>query len=73
MDTSLIPVWVKGLFAAGIGGGANAALAFMAGKMIGVDFTWGQLATVTALGALTAVLGYLKKSPLPGSEEGPNA
>lgn len=68
-------VWLHGLGAAVIGGGASAAgswAGMAAAKSAGVDVPALNLKALGILfgsGALTSALAYLKQSPLPKDEE----
>ncbi|MGI8771082.1 MAG: hypothetical protein ACR2JE_06580 [Acidobacteriaceae bacterium] len=66
-------VWVKGVAAAVIGGGASAlAVALGAPEMLtGAHGTGWSLLRMSAVGAALSAAAYLKKSPLPtaGAEE----
>jgi hypothetical protein len=68
-------VWLRGLFAALIGGGATSGSSYfaMAGaKAAGVDvptLNLNALGVIFLAGALTNVMAYLKQSPLPEVED----
>ena len=61
-------MWAKGLVAAAVGGAANTGLLVLIApdKFNFQDMR--TLGTVAFAGALTAVLGYLKQSPLPNGK-----
>jgi hypothetical protein len=63
-------VWVKGVVAALIGGGASAlAAALGAPEMLtGAHGTGPSLLRVSAVGAALSAAAYLKKSPLPTAD-----
>jgi len=56
-------IWLKGLVAAILGGGAAGATSVIGN---GSDFNGKAVGAAAAVGAITAVLGYLKQSPLGG-------
>ncbi len=63
-------IWLKGLFAALIGGGANAVtVAIVDPEHFNVHDGLASLAKLVAIGAFISVAGYLKTSPLPGVRE----
>jgi hypothetical protein len=58
--------WLKGLVAACIGGGANAAtVVFVDPEHFNAQGGLHAVLKVAAVGALVSILGYLKTSPLP--------
>lgn len=66
--TSTTKIWIEGLLAAAIGGGANAITVNLIDP---VNFSLaahaGKLASVAVVGAVLSVAAYLKKSPIPGA------
>jgi hypothetical protein len=64
MNTKTIGLWIKGLAAAAVGGAANVVTLLLVDPL---RFSGDLKATgsAAAIGALIAVAGYLKKSPLP--------
>ena len=65
MDFSSIPTWLKSLFAAALGGFANASY-----EILSANPDYRKALTAGVLGATLAVLAYLKKSPLqPGGAQ----
>lgn len=60
-------LWLKGLLAAAIGGGANAIGVALSGTEH--VYTFEELFRMSAIGAVLAVVMYLKKSPLPDIPE----
>jgi hypothetical protein len=62
-----LEVWLKGLVAACIGGGANAAtVLFVDPEHFNGQDGLHAVLKVAAIGALVSVLGYLRMTPLPG-------
>jgi shikimate kinase len=67
-------LWLRSLFAAGITGGATAALAWpgmVIAKEIGFNvpaMNWQAIGVVFISGALPGMFAYLQKSPLPEVE-----
>jgi hypothetical protein len=63
-------MWLYGVIAAAIGGGAAALTTIPAGQIFGAaDFTPRQLASVFLGSAIASAALYLKQSPLPKIEE----
>jgi hypothetical protein len=64
-------VWVKGIAAALIGGGASAIAAAVTepGVMNGTRGSWMVLLRMSAVAAVINAAAYLKKSPLPAGKE----
>jgi hypothetical protein len=64
-------VWAKGIAAALIGGGASAVVAAVTapGLVNGTRGSWMVLLRMSAVAAVLNAAAYLKKSPLPASEE----
>lgn len=62
-------VWLKGLLAAVIGGAVGAGASLMTDPVT-FDFStgWKKLLGAILGGALIALFGYLKQSPLPGKD-----
>lgn len=62
-------VWLKGLLAAVVGGAVGAGASLMTDPMA-FDFStgWKKLLGAILSGALIALFGYLKKSPLPDKD-----
>jgi len=63
MSIETAKVWAKGVLAAAIGGAANVVTVIIVDP---TRFTgdWAALGTAAGVGALIAVAGYLKQSPL---------
>lgn len=62
-------VWLKGLFAAVIGGCANSITMLIVDPMnFNLQAGLGNLATVAGTSALVSAAMYLKASPLPGAD-----
>ena len=63
-------VWVKGIAAALIGGGASAVAAAVTapGIVSGTRGSWMVLLRMSAVAAVLNAAAYLKKSPLPAVE-----
>lgn len=61
-------IWIEGLLAAAIGGGANAITVNLIDPVnFSVTAHAGKLASVAIVGAVLSVAAYLKKSPIPGA------
>ena len=63
-------IWIEGLLAALIGGGANAITVIVVDPL---NFNLGEglpkLLQVVAVGAIVAAAAFLKQSPIPKAEE----
>jgi hypothetical protein len=63
-------IWIEGLLAALIGGGANAVTVIVVDPL---NFNLGEglpkLLQVVAVGAIVAAAAFLKQSPIPKAEE----
>jgi hypothetical protein len=67
-----LELWLKGLVAAFIGGGANAVTVVLVDpEHFNVQEGIIALTNVIAVGALISVAGYLKSTPLPGHHAHP--
>ena len=67
-----LELWLKGLIAAPIGGGANAVTMLLVDpEHFNIHDGINQLTKVVAIGALISVAGYLKSSPLLGVQVHP--
>ena len=64
MSKETAKIWAKNLLAAAIGGSAN-VVALLVVDPLRFSGDWKALGTAAGIGALIAVAGYLKQSPLP--------
>ena len=65
---STTKIWIEGLLAAAIGGGANAVTVNLIDPVnFSLSAHAGKLASVAVVGAVLYVAAYLKKSPIPGT------
>lgn len=64
MSKETVKLWAKNLVAAAIGGAAN-VVCLLVVDPVRFSGDWKALGTAAGIGALIAVAGYLKQSPLP--------
>ncbi len=73
--TSDAKLWIRGIIAAVIGGGATAGGSWMAINAVAATgaaitpLNWKALGIILVVGALTSVFAYLQKSPVPNKVE----